>query len=80
MGSIETGCLGETKMTTAQMKERIAESSPRCKSGITAVFYLVTIVMGGVVFFLHGRMGSAVDLIATACYIAVTALFYGLSR
>jgi hypothetical protein len=80
MGGSETGYLGETNMTTAQMKERIAESSPRFKSGITGVFYLVTIVMGGVVFFLHGRFGLMVDFIATACYIAVTALFYGLSR
>jgi len=67
-------------MNPTEMKERIAESSPRFKSGITGLFYLVTILMGGVVFFLHGRMGSAVDVIATACYVAVTALFYGLSR
>ena len=67
-------------MNTAEMKEQIAESSPRFKSRITGVFYLITILMGGVVFFLHGRMGSAVDVIATACYIAVTALFYSLSR
>ncbi len=67
-------------MNTAEMKERIAESSPRFKSGITGIFYLITILMGAVVFFLHGSMGSAVDVIATACYIAVTALFYGLSR
>jgi hypothetical protein len=80
MGGIETGYLGETNMTTAQMKERIAESSPRFKSGITGVFYLVTIVMGGVVFFRRGRVGLVVVFIATACYIAVTALFYGLSR
>jgi hypothetical protein len=67
-------------MNTAEMKERIAESSPRFKSAITGVFYLVTIVMGGVVFFLHGRMGMALDVIATTVYIAVTALFYDLSR
>jgi hypothetical protein len=67
-------------MKTAEMKERIAESSPRFRSRITGVFYLITILMGGVVFFLHGRMGSAIDVIATACYVAVTALFYGLSR
>jgi len=67
-------------MNTAEMKERIAGSSPRFKAGITGVFYLVTILMGGVVFFLHGRFGLIVDFIATACYIAVTALFYGLSR
>lgn len=67
-------------MNTAEMKGRIAESSPRFKSAITGVFYLVTILMGGAVFFLHGRVGPAVNVVATACYIALTALFYDLSR
>jgi hypothetical protein len=67
-------------MNTAEMKESIAESSPRFKSAITAVFYLVTILMGGVLFFFHGRLGLMIDIIATACYIGVTALFYDLSR
>jgi len=62
------------------MNGRIAESSPRFKAGITGVFYLVTILMGGVVLFVQGRLGLVVDLIATACYIAVTAFFYRLSR
>jgi len=67
-------------MNTAEMKERIPEASPRFQASIAAVFYLVTILMGGVVLFVQGRLGLVVDLIATACYIAVTALFYRLSR
>jgi hypothetical protein len=67
-------------MSTAKVTEQIAEASPRFKAGITGVFYLVTILMGGVVFFLHGTFGLMVDFIATAGYIAVTALFCGLSR
>ena len=59
---------------------RIGEALPRFQSRIAAVFYLVTILMGGVVLFVQGRLGLIVDLIATACYIAVTALFYRLSR
>ncbi len=59
---------------------RIGEALPRFQSRIAAVFYLVTILMGGVVLFMQGRLGLVVDLIATACYIAVTALFYRLSR
>jgi len=39
------------------IKERIAEASPRFKASITAVFYLVTILTGGVVLFVHGRLG-----------------------
>jgi hypothetical protein len=65
-------------MSTAELKERIAEASPRFKARITAVFYLVTILTGVVILFVHGRL--LVDLIASACYIAVTALFYELSR
>jgi hypothetical protein len=65
-------------MSTAELKERIAEASPRFKTRITGVFYLVTMLMGGVVLLVHGRL--VVDLIATACYIAVTALFYDSNR
>ena len=67
-------------MSTAELKERIAEASPHFKARITAVFYLVTILMGGVVLFVHGRLGLIVDFIAAACYVAVTALFYHVSQ
>ena len=62
------------------MNGRIGQALPRFQSKIAAVFYLVTILMGGVVLFAQGRSGLVLDLIATACYIAVTALFYRLSR
>jgi hypothetical protein len=62
------------------MNGRIGQALPRFQSRIAAVFYLVTILMGGVVLFMQGRLGLVVDLIATACYVAVTALFYRLSR
>jgi hypothetical protein len=63
----------------ATMKQ-IVDASPRFSAGITAAFYLLTILLGGLVLFVHGRSTLTIDLIATACYIAVTALFYGLSR
>jgi len=66
-------------MNTAEMK-RIVEASPRFKAGIVGVFYLVTILTGGIVLFVHGSWGLIVDFIAAACYIAVTALFYHLSQ
>jgi hypothetical protein len=62
------------------MMERTVEASPRFKSIITGAFYLVTMLTGGVVLFVQGRLGLVVDLVATACYIGVTALFYRLSR
>jgi hypothetical protein len=62
-----------------QMNGRMAEASPRFQGRIAVAFYLVTILMGGVVLFVQGRLGLAGDLIATACYLAVTAFFYRLS-
>jgi len=67
-------------MNTSEMKERIAEASPRFKARITGAFYLVTILTGVVVLFAQGRLGLVFDLIACAWYIAVTAIFYELSR
>jgi hypothetical protein len=67
-------------MSFAEVKERIAEASPHFKTRITGAFYFFTIVTGGVVIFAHGRLGLVFDLIASVCYIAVTALFYELSR
>jgi hypothetical protein len=67
-------------MSTTLLKERIGEASPRSKARIAGAFYLVSILMGGVVLFVHGRLGLVVDLIATACYVGVTVLFYDLSR
>ena len=63
-------------MNTSEIR-RIVEASPRFKARIAAVFYLVTILTGGVVLFVHGRLGLVV---AAACYTAVTALFYHLSQ
>jgi hypothetical protein len=65
-------------MSTAEMKGRIAEASPQFKTRIAGVFYLVTVLMGGLILFVQGRL--VVDLIATVCYLAATALFYRLSR
>ena len=67
-------------MSTTGMKQRIAEASPRFKARITAIFYLVTMLAGGLVLSFHDRLGLGFDLITAACYIAVTALFYELSR
>jgi hypothetical protein len=67
-------------MGSVSTMKRIAEASPGFSARITAAFYLLTILLGGLVLFVHGKLGLAIDLIATACYIALTALFYDLSK
>jgi hypothetical protein len=67
-------------MTAAEMKDGIAEASPRLRARITGVvylFYFLTAVSGEV-FIGRGRtvLYDAVNLIAYAFYIAVTLLFY----
>jgi hypothetical protein len=62
------------------MMERIAEASPRLKARIAGVFYLLTFLTGGAALFVRGRLGSAAGLIAGACYIAVTLLFYDIFK
>jgi hypothetical protein len=61
-------------------KQRIAGASPGYKAGIAGVFYLLTILAGGVFFFVHGRFGFVVDLFVAGGYLAVTALFYDLFK
>jgi hypothetical protein len=70
---------------TAALRERIAETSPHfkptiTKSTMTGIFYLVTVLTGGAVLLAQDRLGLVFDLIIVAFYIAVTVLFYRLSR
>jgi hypothetical protein len=62
------------------MTEQVAEASPRLKARVAGVFYLLTIVMGMVVFATRGGVRFTADLIATACYIVVAALLYELFK
>jgi Domain of unknown function (DUF4386) len=67
-------------MSPVVTMERIAEASPRSKARIAGVFYLLTILMGVVVFLVHGSVRLVADVIATACYVAVAALLYDLFK
>jgi hypothetical protein len=61
------------------MTERIAKASPRFKARIAGVFYFLTFVTGILALvFVRGRLVAS--LIATACYIAVTLLFYDIFK
>ena len=62
------------------MIRRIADASPFVKARVAGVFYLVTFVTGGYALMAGGRSGAAAGLIAGACYLAVTFLFYDLFK
>ena len=67
-------------MSTAEITRRIAQASPRFQARIAVVFYLLTILAGAIVFFLGGKLGFVVDAIATVFYVALTLLFYALTK
>ena len=62
------------------MMEWIAEASPRYKARIAGVFYLLTFLTGGFALVVRSRLGIAAGLVAGACYIAVTLLFYDMFK
>jgi len=62
------------------MTDHTFETSPRLKARIAGVFYLLTFLTGGVALFVRGRLSLVAGLIAGACYIAVTLLFYSLFK
>ncbi len=61
------------------MTKWIAEASPRIKARIAAVFYFLTFVTGiSALLFVNGRLVA--NLLADACYLAVTLLFYDIFK
>ncbi len=59
------------------MMERIAEASPRFRARLAGVFYLLVFVTGiYALVSVRDRLWLVANLIATACYIVVTLLFY----
>lgn len=64
------------------MAERKVED-PQLKARIAGVFYLLTIITGAFTAFVSGKMvvySEAVNLVASACYVVVTLLFYVLFK
>ena len=50
------------------------------KARIAGVFYLLVFVAGVTALLVGGRVGMVSGLIAAACYLAVTFLFYGIFK
>lgn len=62
------------------MTEHVGEAPSRPKARIAGVFYLLTFLTGIPALVLDGRLGMALGLVAGACYVAVTILFYSLFK
>jgi dolichyl-phosphate-mannose--protein O-mannosyl transferase len=63
--------------------ERLGEATPGSRARIAGVFYLLNIITGAVALAFVSRkpsLGVAANLVATACYVVVTILFYGLFK
>jgi hypothetical protein len=66
-------------MSTADTMQTLPEASPVARARIAGVFYLLVFVTGSLALVLaNGRI--VVNLVATACYVVVVLLFYGLFR
>lgn len=67
-------------MNTSLATKQTPEASSRNTSGMVGIFYLLTFLTGG--FFLLGgnSFGFVVDVVAAMFYIAVTVLFYSVSK
>lgn len=70
-------------MSTAAMTKRIAEAPRRSmgsekssRSRFIGAYYVITILTGAVLLFFHGRLAFAADLIASAFYLVITAVFW----
>lgn len=55
-------------------------TSPGLIARIAGVFYLLTFVSGIVALVVRGRVGVSAGLVAAACYVVVTLLFYVLFK
>ena len=62
------------------MADHMVEASPGRNARIAGAFYLLTFLTGLPAFFMRSGLGVAVGLIAGACYIVVTLLFYYIFR
>ena len=62
------------------MSQITMEVATRFRARVVGVYYLLTILIGVFVLFFHGRRAFTADIIATVFYVAVTALFYDLSK
>ena len=62
------------------MTARNAEAPLYPKARLAGAFYLITFLTGVLALLVRGKAGMVAGLMAGACYIVVTLLFYGLFK
>jgi hypothetical protein len=67
-------------MSTAEMIRRIAQAPPRLRNKFVGGYYLLTVLTGIFILWFHGKLAFVADFVVALFYLAVTALFYDLSR
>ena len=67
-------------MSTAVVTAQIKTTSPSLKARIAGIFYLLCFVTGITALLSRGRLNLVAGLIAGACYVAVTLLFYDIFK
>ena len=59
---------------------RILGASSRHRTTLVGIYYLLTILTGAFLLLFQGRAAFVTDIITSAFYLGVTAVFYDLSR
>jgi uncharacterized protein DUF4386 len=67
-------------MSTAVLTAQIKTTSPSLKARIAGIFYLLCFVTGITALLSRGKLNLVAGLIAGACYVAVTLLFYDIFK
>jgi hypothetical protein len=62
------------------MTQITMQIATRYRGRFVALYYMLTIFMGTFVLLFHGRAALTADAIATVFYLALTVLFYDLSK
>jgi hypothetical protein len=67
-------------MNASATTQGSAPETPRSMARLAGVFYLLTFVTGSLALFARSRVGNASGVLAGACYVVVTFLFYHLFK
>lgn len=67
-------------MNTSATTGRAVEEVPRSLARLAGVFYVLTFATGSLALLVRSRLSSASGMIAGACYVVVTFLFYHLFK